>query len=307
MSAATSPCRSAAGPTLWTPCANPAYKTSASSPSRSPRVHKFNNDMAALAANPRSDNLTGPLSASLVLPAGLVVLCIGSAIHSHQGDSWGGPGGAVTVGVVGSLPAVPMPRPEVETPSRVVDESKGLYKAEPQPKAVPPPDATPIPKFDKKKPPKYVTRPSKVLENPAPPPPNAVPYGGGGTPTVPYSSFAMGAGSSTQAGMGFEGPGAGNFGARFSWYVEAVQRKVSSTWLQSTVDPSVQFAPRVVATFDILRDGSVTNIQVTKSSGNASVDSSAVRAIRDASPMQQLPPAYSGSKVSVEFWFDFKR
>jgi protein TonB len=107
--------------------------------------------------------------------------------------------------------------------------------------------------------------------------------------------------------MGFEGPGAGNFGARFSWYVEAVQRKVSSTWLQSTVDPRVQFAPRVVATFDILRDGSVTNIQVTKSSGNASVDSSAVRAIRDASPMQQLPPAYSGSKVSVEFWFDFKR
>jgi periplasmic protein TonB len=263
--------------------------------------------MATLAANPRTDNLTGPLSASLVLHAGLLVLFIGSAIYNHQGDSWGGPGGAVTVGVVGSLPAVPMPQPDVETTSRVVDESKGLYKTEPKPELPPPPDVTPIPKFEKNKLPKYVTRPSKVLENPAPPPPNAVPYGGGGTPTVPYSSFAMGAGSSTQAGMGFEGPGAGNFGARFSWYVEAVQRKVSSTWLQSTVDPSVQFAPRVVATFDILRDGSVTNIQVTKSSGNASVDSSAVRAIRDASPMQQLPPAYSGSKVSVEFWFDFKR
>ena len=263
--------------------------------------------MAALAANRSADNLTGPLSASLVLHAGLAVLFIGSAIYSHTGETWGGPGGAITVGVVGSLPAVPLPRPEVETPSRVVDESKGLYKAEPQPKAVPPPGATPIPKFEKNKPPKYVTRPSKVLENPAPPPPNAVPYGGGGTPTVPYSSFAMGAGTATQAGMGFEGPGAGNFGARFSWYVEAVQRKISSTWLQSTVDPRVQFAPRVVATFDILRDGSVTNIQVTKSSGDASVDSSAVRAIRDASPMQQLPPAYSGSKVSVEFWFDFKR
>lgn len=263
--------------------------------------------MAALAANRRADNLTGPLSASLVLHAGLAVFFIGSAIYSHTGENWGGPGGAITVGVVGSLPAVPLPRPDVETPSRVVDESKGLYKAEPQPKAVPPPDATPIPKFEKNKPPKYVTRPSKVLENPAPPPPNAVPYGGGGTPTVPYSSFAMGAGTATQAGMGFEGPGAGNFGARFSWYVEAVQRKISSTWLQSTVDPRVQFAPRVVATFDIMRDGTVANIQVTKSSGNASVDSSAVRAIRDASPMQQLPPAYSGSRVSVEFWFDFKR
>ena len=264
--------------------------------------------MAALAANPRTDNLTGPLSASLVLHAGLVVLFIGSAIYSHQGDSWGGPGGAVTVGVVGSLPAVPMPRPEVETPSRVVDESKGLYKAEPQPKPVPQPDATPIPKFEKNKPPKYVTRPSKVLENP-----DAASAERGALrrrwhshgPLQFLSRWARD--PARRPGMGFEGPGAGNFGSRFSWYVEAVQRKISSTWLQSTVDPSVQFAPRVVATFDILRDGTVTNIQVTKSSGNASVDSSAVRAIRDASPMQQLPPAYSGSRVSVEFWFDFKR
>jgi periplasmic protein TonB len=264
--------------------------------------------MAAVAANRIDESLTGPLSFSLLLHAGLVVLFIGSAVYSHTGDSWGGPGGAITVGVVGSLPAVPLPQPEVVTPSRVVDESKGLYKAEPPPKvATPPPDATPIPKFEKNKPPKYVTRPSKVLENPAPPPPNAIPYGGGGTPTVPTTSFALGPGSSTQAGMGFEGPGAGNFGARFSWYVEAVQRKISSTWLQSTVDPSVQFAPRVVATFDILRDGSVTNIQVTKSSGNPSVDASTLRAIRDASPMQQLPAGYTGSKVSVEFWFDFKR
>src|SRR5271167_3391090 len=262
--------------------------------------------MATLAANPRTDNLTGPLSASLVLHAGLVVLFIGSAIYSHQGDSWGGPGGAVTVGVVGSLPAVPMPRPEVETPSRVVDESKGLYKAEPQPKAVPPPDATPIPKFEKNKPPKYVTRPSKVLENPAPPPPNAIPYGGGGTPTVPTTSFALGVGT-TQAGLGFTGAAGGDFGARFSWYVEAVQRRISGNWLASTVDPSVTTAPRVVVTFTILRDGSVTNIQMTQRSNNSSVDSSATRAVQDSSPLARLPAEYSGSSVNVEFWFDFHR
>jgi protein TonB len=89
--------------------------------------------------------------------------------------------------------------------------------------------------------------------------------------------------------------------------VEAVQRRVSGNWLQSTVDPGIQYAPRVVATFDILRDGTVTNVQVTKSSGNGSVDMSAVRAIRESSPLDRLPPEYSGSKVSVEFWFDFKR
>src|SRR5580700_9759398 len=255
--------------------------------------------MSALASdialdNP-ADNLKGPLWLSVLMHAALAGFLIYSGIHSHTGDLWGGAGGAITVGLVGNVPGIPMPRPEMETPNRVVDESKGLYKAEPAPevKEPPPPDTIALPKFKLEKPqPKYNSRKSKVLENPTPPPENAVPYGGGGTPTVPYTSFAMGAGNTTQAGMGFEGAGAGNFGARFSWYVEAVQRKISSGWLQSTVDPSVQFAPRVVATFDIMRDGSVANIQVTKSSGDASVDASAVRAIRDASPMDRLPAEY---------------
>jgi protein TonB len=250
--------------------------------------------------------LGGYLAGSVVFHLALVGFLIASG-YTHHEESWGGPGGAISVGVVGSVPAIPMPRPEVETPSRVVDESKGLYKAEPVPKVQPPPDATPIPKFERNKPPKYVTRPSKTLENPTPPPTNTVPYGGGGTPTVPYSSFAMGPGTATQGGIGFNGIGGGNFGDRFSWYVEAVQRRVSGAWLQSTVDPRIQYAPRVVATFDILRDGTIANVQVTKSSGNGSVDTSAVRAIRDASPLDRLPAGYSGSKVSVEFWFDFKR
>lgn len=261
--------------------------------------------MATVAAIRDEGTLKTPLTFSLVLHGGLLTLLVVSSFFTNRGDLWGGPGGAISVGLVGSVPGVPMPRPEVETQNRVVDESKGLYKSEPEPKVQPPPDATPIQKFERNKPPKYVTRPSKVLENPAPPPENAVPYGGGGAPTVPYTSFSMGAG--TQGGLGFNGIGGGNFGSRYSWYVEAVQRRVSGNWLQASVDPSIRFAPRVVATFDILRNGAVTNVQLTRSSGNASVDTSAVRAIRDSSPLQALPNDYSGGKVSVEFWFDFKR
>jgi len=240
----------------------------------------------------------------------LIGLMVFSAYFSNRGESWGGPGGAVSVGLVGSVPAIPLPRPEVVTPNRVVDETKGLYKTEPPPeiKTPPSPDVVPIPKFKlKPPPPKYVTRPSKVLENPTPPPPNAVPYGGGGAPNVPYTSFAMGQGSATQGGLGFNGAGGGDFGSRFPWYVQAVQRRVSGNWLQSTIDPSVSVAPRVIATFDILRDGTITNIQITRSSGNYSVDSSAIRAIQSSSPVNPLPGGYSGSRVGVEFWFDFHR
>jgi protein TonB len=113
----------------------------------------------------------------------------------------------------------------------------------------------------------------------------------------------MGQGT-TQGGLSFNGVSGGDFGSRFSWYVEAVQRRVSSNWLQSTVDPSLSAAPRVIVVFTILRDGTVTNIQLTRRSNNNSVDTSAVK---DSSPLQALPAAYAGSSVNVEFWFDFKR
>ena len=115
--------------------------------------------MSALASdialdNP-ADNLKGPLWLSVLMHAALAGFLIYSGIHSHTGDLWGGAGGAITVGLVGNVPGIPMPRPEMETPNRVVDESKGLYKAEPPPevKEPPPPDTIALPKFKLEKPP----------------------------------------------------------------------------------------------------------------------------------------------------------
>src|SRR5215469_9963582 len=157
--------------------------------------------MSSVAAERPIPSLKGPLTISIIMHLALFAVAVINVYFSHRGESWGGPGGStVTVSLVGSAPGIPMPRPEVESPNRVVDESKGLYKTEPPPeiKAPPPPDAVPITKFKLLKPPqKFVTRPSKTLENPTPPPPNAVPYGGGGTPTVPVTSFAMGTGNAS--------------------------------------------------------------------------------------------------------------
>jgi len=262
--------------------------------------------MTTLAATRPDESLKQFFYISLIAHLTFCILAATGYYFSDRHANWGGPGGSITVGLVGSVPAIPLPRPDVVSENRVVDESKGLFKSEPVKKLTPPPDATPIPKFEKNKPPKYVTRPSKVLENPTPLPPNAIPYGGGGTPNVPVTSFALGAGT-TQAGMTFTGAGGGDFGSRFSWYVEAVQRRVSGNWLQSTVDPSVSAAPRVVVVFTILRNGTVTNVQVIQSSNNYSVDSSATRAVKDSSPLLALPAEYSGATVNVEFWFDFHR
>ena len=255
------------------------------------------------------ESLKAPFVWSIICHGVLFACLAVSTLLSQRGASWGGPaGGSVSVKLVGSLSGVPLPRPEVVTTSRVVDPSKGLYTSEPRPATKQPPtDTKEIPEFTKEKPPRFVSRPSRVLEDETIPPPNAVPYGRGGAPTVPYSEFTMGNRGNTAAGMGFDGQGGGGFAGRFPWYVDAVRSRVSGNWLQSTVDPSVRFAPRAVVTFDILRNGAVANLQILRSSGNASVDNSAVRAILSSNPVNPLPNEYGGSKVSVEFWFDFKR
>ena len=261
----------------------------------------------AYAITTREPSLKQALTISLALHLLLVVGVGAATFFQPQGESWGGIGGggsSINVGMVRNLPGVPLPRPDTITTSRVVDETKGHYKTEPRPE-VKAPEAKALPEFAKARPPKYDTRKSKVLEDDAVPPDNAVPYGAGGAPTVPYSQFSLG--GQTQGGIGMSGGAGGDFGARYPWYVEAVRRRISSNWLQSTIDPSIRFAPRVVVTFQILPNGQLANIQVLRSSGNASVDYSARRAVLDSSPVERLPAGYRGSSVNVEFWFEFRR
>jgi protein TonB len=73
------------------------------------------------------------------------------------------------------------------------------------------------------------------------------------------------------------------------------------------VDPGISAANRVYLIFDIARDGHPTNVQIEQSSGIPSLDISAVRAIQRIDTFGPLPPDYSGNRVSVEFWFDYKR
>lgn len=263
---------------------------------------------AVLTTNPPL-SLRAPLAMSIVFHACLFAALLVSTIFSNRGDVWGGPGGgegAVKVGLVGSVPGIALPKPEVATPSAVVDPSKGLSKEEPKPVSpLHEPDVKTLPEFEKKSP-RIPSHPSRVFEDKTPPAPNQIPYGGGGAPAMPYTQFTMGGG--VQGGLGMkDATGGGDFGSRYSWYVEAVRNRISSNWLQSTVDPTLRAAPRAVVTFQILRDGSVSSIQVTQSSGNVSVDNSARRAILSSSPLPPLPNDYRGSNVNVEFWFDFHR
>ena len=89
--------------------------------------------------------------------------------------------------------------------------------------------------------------------------------------------------------------------------MHVIQHKVAENWLKYEVDPRIGEANRVYLTFDIARDGHPGNIQVEQSSGIPSLDQSAIRALQRIDTFGPLPGDYSGNKVSVEFWFDYKR
>jgi protein TonB len=247
--------------------------------------------------------LRRPLAWSFGLHVAFAAFCVLYAVflQGFRKNSWGSGGTGDAMGAT-LVSTIPLPANPEQTTNVLATESKGLSKSEPavQEKE---PEAIPIPDKNAKVKPKPR---SSAQQKPKPEPEeasNVIPFGEGGPVSGPYGTFNAGA---AKGGFGFTG-GGGDFGSRYAWYVRVVQQKVSENWLKYEVDPRITEAQRVYVTFDIKRDGHPTNVQVEQSSGVPSLDQSAVRALQRIDTFGPLPSDYSESKVSVEFWFDYKR
>jgi protein TonB len=234
--------------------------------------------------------------------AGVIVFWAVVLPGGHGGE-WGAGGGGDAMGVT-LVATIPLPSKPTDKENVLANESKGVSQSLPKVEEKEP-DAIPIPDKNAKTKPK--PKASATQRKPEPQPVeeanNVVPFGEGGPVSGPYGTFdAAGA----KGGFGFTG-GGGDFGSRFAWYVRIVQQKVSENWLKYEVDPRVAEARRVYLTFDITRSGQPVNVQIEQSSGVPSLDQSASRALQRIDTFGPLPSDYSGNKVSVEFWFDYKR
>jgi len=219
-----------------------------------------------------------------------------------HGSDWGGGGGGEAMGVT-LVSSVLLPAPPAQKQNVLANESKGVTTSQPKVEEKEP-DAIEIQGKNAKIKPKKPPTPTRE-KNPPPPEPetNQVAFGEGGPVSGPYGSFAAGG---AKGGFGVTGSG-GDFGTRYGWYVQVIQRKVSENWLKYEVDPGITSAQRVYITFDVARDGHPYNVQVEQSSGVPSLDTSAVRALQRIDTFGSLPPDYSGNKISVEYWFDYKK
>jgi protein TonB len=231
------------------------------------------------------------------------MLIYSAVVTGPSSDTWGAGGGGEAIGAT-LVSAVPLPASPSQNKNMLANESKGVTQSQPKVEEKEP-DAIDIQgKNAKIKPKKKQETASREKPLPAPQEEtNQVAFGEGGPVSGPYGSFTAGG---AKGGFGVTG-GGGDFGTKYAYYVHVIQEKVADNWLKYEVDNKITTAQRVYITFDVARDGHPSNVQVEQSSGVPSLDISAVRALQRIDTFGPLPQEYSGSKISVEYWFDYKK
>jgi len=241
---------------------------------------------------------------SLALHISAAAFLVKSArMLSHAPEAWGDPnsfgGGAVGVNVVKQVPiharrGLPNPLAN-ETESVVPQAPVKKVEAKPEAKAKEPDvEAIPLKGRDAKK--REQTAQSRYR------PPNEYrPNQIYGVDAPALVNPMMG-----QAGGNGIGVGPGTpFGNRFGYYADILRQKIGEKWNTGGIDPRLQ--THAIVTFTILRNGAIRDVKVRDSSGNYLLDSSAMRAIYDASPFPPLPAGYEKNEANIELWFQLKR
>ncbi len=236
---------------------------------------------------------------SLLAHAAIAGALIAYSMFAFNHHEWGSneTAGAIQASMVN---AIPLPQTQPPSDNVLATETPSPAPAPPIPKAapIPPPEAIPIP-VKATPPPKKAQKPAPtpVKRVPTPPPPvNKATYGEQAGLRVAMST------AQTRNGTVSVAVENGDFGSRFGWYVEVVKRKVAENWLTQEVDPN-GYGKKVYVTFEVMRDGSVSNVRIAQSSGDATLDYSAVHAVQRIDTFGPLPAGYAGPYLNVDYYF----
>ena len=91
-----------------------------------------------------------------------------------------------------------------------------------------------------------------------------------------------------------------------SYYLAAIQAKVSSRWIEPVLNLQPGQMERVTVSFTVLRSGLVRDIQVLTPSKNVFLDRSALRAVQEAVPLPPFPPLFPEETLLVRFHFEMR-
>ncbi len=266
---------------------------------------------------PAPDQTRSGLALALALHAAIIVAVgiaawISHRAHPHWGDQ-NPVAGSIQASMVNALPLPPRQR---TLDHAVLTSEKPSIAPTPPPPEPPKPKAAPLPppKAEAAPKPNEVLLPKKVVPTtptkptpsttetkrpPAqtpPPPPNKATTGETAGVQIPQSITQLKNGTSS---ITVEERA---FGDRYAYYVRLISQKVNQAWQQQEANAAASNGKRTTITFTIERDGTPADPHVSKPSGSATLDSSALRAIQRIDTFGPLP---QGASLTIDFTFDF--
>lgn len=248
-----------------------------------------------------AEPVAAPATGSLVLHAalaGAIVLygVVGGFFHSNI---WGGSaaGGAIKVNLVSS--AVPLPTDQPPNDNVLATDKPSQAPVLPLPKpAAPTVDEKAIPILGKQEKPKPQPAPKTPPKQPPPKLDNRAQYGEQASNSMPRAIQGQ---TSTNGPTTSEG----DFGSKFPYYVDNINRKMSQSWNKAEVDLRTPKGARVFLVFTIHRDGTPSDVQLDRSSGSPTLDRSCMRGVQRVDTFGPLPTGYNLSTLKVSYYCEY--
>jgi len=247
-----------------------------------------------LASSP--EPMMAPAASSFLLHGALVavLLTYGLVAGLFHHNQWGGAGsGTIQVNVVSALP---LPSDQPPNENVLATDTPSKAPAEPAAKTKQAVDESTLAIADKQKKQKQISRKAQQHE---PEPDNLARYGEQSGSSMARSIQPQGF-SSGQTTVSD-----GDFGSRFSWYVEGINRKMTASSFRQEVDPHTPKGSRAYIQFAIHRDGSVSNVQMSQNSGSQTLDRACMRAAQRVDTFGALPAQYNQSTVMTSFYCEY--
>ncbi len=251
--------------------------------------------------------VAGPAAGSFLLhgalAGGLVLYGVLGGFFNH--NVWGnaGAGGAIQVSLVSS--ALPLPADRPVNDNVLTTNSPSAAPAAPAPKAKEAVDEKAIAISGKQAKAQKETAPKTPKNQPQPKQENVAQFGEQAGMSIPRATAAQTAASSGPVSIANS-----DFGSRFGWYVDGMNRKMAtgcggSCWYRPGAESHIPKGARVYLAFTIHRDGSPTDVLIGRSSGSATLDISCQRAVQRVDSFGNLPQDYNQSTLKVSYYCEY--
>jgi TonB family protein len=92
---------------------------------------------------------------------------------------------------------------------------------------------------------------------------------------------------------------------RYVSYAQAIKERIAGQWKYPQEARKKKLEGRLVALFSLNREGALTRLDITKTSGHDVLDREAERAIQSAAPFPPFPSTITVSRLNINVSFDY--